>query len=140
MTPKTLSAQMQAVLQLLDSESLTARQLNNRLYDMTSSQSRRVFAASMSRTLRRMEQRGLISCEDGTISIRSHGWYTLHPEKLQTMLEEISTGIRESVRKAVAESLTMPEYHWLNPSETTEPPRNPIDDQTHPDHARHSEM
>lgn len=113
MNTKTLSAQMQAVLQLLESESLTARQLNDRLYDLTSSQSRRVFAASMSRTIQRMERRRLILCEDGTISITSHGWYTLHPEKLQAMLEENSAAIRETVRKAVAEALAMPEYQWL---------------------------
>ena len=122
MNTKNISAQMLAVLRLLDCESLTVRQLNDRLYRLTSPQSRRVFAASMSRTIRRMERRGLISCEDGTISITSHGWYSLHPEKLQAMLEESSTGIRESVRKAVAELLAMPEYQWLITPETTESP------------------
>jgi len=94
---------MQAALQFLDSESLTARQLNDRLYDLTSSQSRRVFAASMSRTIRCMERHGLISCENGTISITSHGWYTLHPEMLEAMLAERRESIRQAVAQAWAE-------------------------------------
>lgn len=103
MNTKTLSAQMQAVLQLLDSESLTARQLNDRLYALASSQSRRVFAASMSRTIHRMERRGFISCENGTISIRSHGWYTLHPEMLEVALADLRESIRQTVAQAWAE-------------------------------------
>jgi hypothetical protein len=100
MKTKTTSPQMLVVLRLLDCESLTPRQLNDRLYDPTSSRSRRVFAASMSRTLRRMKQRGLITCEGGTIAITSHGWYTLHPEKLEEML----TAVRECARQAAAQA------------------------------------
>jgi hypothetical protein len=46
MNNKTLSVQMQAVLQLLESENLTARHINDRLYAVSSPGSRRVFSAS----------------------------------------------------------------------------------------------
>jgi len=95
-----LSARMLAVLRLLDLESLTAHQLNDRLYRPTSPQSRRVFAASMSRTTRRLERRGLISCEGGTIVITQYGRFMLHSEMQQAMLNDL----RESVRQAVAQA------------------------------------
>jgi DNA-binding PadR family transcriptional regulator len=101
MNTKTLSAQMLDVLRLLDRESpTTARQLNDRLYDLTSPQSRRVFAASMSRTLRRLERRELIFFEGGTIAITQYGRFTLRPEMQEAMLNDL----RESVRRAVAEA------------------------------------
>ena len=102
MNAKTLSAQMLVVLRLLDCESLTARQLNDRLYQPTSPQSRRVLAASTSRTLRRLERRRLISCEGGTNVITQHGRFTLHPEMHEAMLDEL----RECVRLAVARAWT----------------------------------
>jgi len=78
---------MQQVLRFLDSEgSMTARQLNDRLYDLTSPQSRRVFGASMSRTIRRLERRGLIFFENGTIVITQVGRFRIHPEQFEAML------------------------------------------------------
>lgn len=105
-----LSAQMRAVLRLLDCESLTARQLNDRLYPLTSPQTRRVFAASMSRTIRRLERRGLIFCEAGTMAITQCGRFRLHPEMQEAMLNDL----RESVRKAVAEA-------WAQYNESQKP-------------------
>ena len=117
MNTETPSRQMLSVLQVLEGESsLTARQLNNRLYQPNSSQSRRAFAASMSRTVRRMERRQLLSSEGGTVAITEHGMFTLHPERLDALLQEISIAARESAQKAVAELLTMPEYQWLKPT------------------------
>ena len=93
-----LSARMLAVLRLLDCENLTARQLNDSLYRPTSPQSRRGFAASMSRTNRRLARRRLISCDAGTMAITQFGRFRLHPEIQEAML----TDLRESVRQAVA--------------------------------------
>lgn len=101
MNTKTTSPQMLAALRLLDCEgSMTARQLNDRLYGQTSPHDRRVFAASMSRTVRRLERRGLISCEDGMIAITEYGWITIHPEQI----EAISAAVRECVRQTVAQA------------------------------------
>lgn len=83
-----LSPQMSRVLRLVEFESPTPRQLNDRLYDPTLSRSRRVFAASMSRTIRRMKRRGLITCEGGTIAITEHTRSTLRSERLKAMLAE----------------------------------------------------
>ena len=104
MNTKTLSAQMQAVLQLLESENLTARQINDRLYDLTSSQSRRVFSASMSRTIRRMERRGLLSRHDEMVTITQSGRWTLHPEEYQSALEQSGKDARAAVRRTLNES------------------------------------
>lgn len=101
---KTLSVQMQAVLQLLESENLTARQLNDRLYDVTSAKSRRVFSASMSRTIRRMERRGLLFRHDGMVAIRQSGRWALHPEEYQSLLEQSGQAAREEVARTFAES------------------------------------
>jgi hypothetical protein len=98
-----LSAQMLAVLRLLDLERLTPRQLNDRLFNSTPHQSRRVFAASMSRTVRRLEQRGLIFRGNGAIVITQHGEFTLHPEILQGMLDDLRTSVRQAVAEAWAE-------------------------------------
>jgi hypothetical protein len=97
-----LSAQMLAVLRLLDCESLTARQLDDRLYRPDSPQSRRAFAASMSRTIRRMLQRRLISCEGGLLSIAQSGTFRLHPEILQPTIDELAEAIRQAVAQAFA--------------------------------------
>lgn len=99
-----LSARMLAVLRLLDCESLTARQLNDRLYRPDSAQSRRAFAASMSRTTRRLARRGLIHCEGGTMAITRSGRLGLHPEMLQAMLEQLGETVRQAVAQAWVES------------------------------------
>lgn len=112
-----VSAQMLAALRLLDCECLTARQLNDRLYQPISGQSRRVFAASMSRTIRRLKRRGLISCESGTIAITQSGWITIHPDQFEATL----TSLRESVRQAVAEAWV--QYRTRKPRRRTMPRR-----------------
>src|ERR1035437_5908899 len=103
MNTKTLSAQMLAILRLLDCESLTARQLNYRLYQPTSPPSRRVFAASMSRTIRRLRRRGIIFCDGGTIAITQFGRLTLHPEVQQAMLNDLRESIRAACKQAWVE-------------------------------------
>jgi predicted transcriptional regulator len=101
MNTKTTSPQMLAALRLLDCEgSMTARQLNDRLYGQTSAPDRRVFAASMARSIRRLERRGLVVCEKGTIAITHSGWIAIHPEQVEAML----TSLRESVRQTVAQA------------------------------------
>jgi hypothetical protein len=110
MNNKTLSAQMQAVLQLLESENLTARQINDRLYAVTSSASRRVFSASTSRTIRRMERRGLLLRHDEMVAITQSGRWTLHPEEYQSALEQSGQDARETVRRTLKDS---PEIHEL---------------------------
>ena len=108
-----LSSQMQEVLRLLDREgSMTARQLNDSLYQPASPQSRRVFAASMSRTIRRLDRRGLISCERGAIVITQVGRFRIHPDQFEAML----TALRESVRQAVAQAWI--EYRESNKAST----------------------
>lgn len=96
-----LSDQMREVLGLLDRQSpMTARQLNRYMYALRPHRSRRVFAASISRTVRRLGRRGLISREGSTIAITQTGMFRLHPE----MLEEMLTELGKSVRQAVAEA------------------------------------
>lgn len=98
-----LSGQMREVLGLLDHQSpMTARQLNDCLYKLNSSRNRRVLAASMSRTIRRLERRRLISCEGGSIAITQYGRFMLHSEMQQAMLNDL----RASVRQAVAQAWT----------------------------------
>jgi hypothetical protein len=99
----TLSQQMLAVLRLLDSENLTARQLNDRLYRMDSRRSRRVFAASMSRTTRRMARRRLIDCNGGTMSIAPSGRLRIHPEMVQATMDGLGEAMRQAVAQAFAE-------------------------------------
>ena len=55
-----LSKQMNLILKLVRSEGLTVRQINDRLFKGGDAKARRVHAASMSRSLRRLRQRGLI--------------------------------------------------------------------------------
>src|ERR1700722_6856738 len=93
---------MLAVLRLLDWENLTTRQINDRLFDPASAQSRRVFAASMSRTVRRLARRGLIVCVRGTAVITQIGRYRVHPEMYEAMLNEL----RESIRQATEQART----------------------------------
>jgi hypothetical protein len=95
-----LSAQMFAVLRLLDRENLTTRQLNDRLFDPTSPQSRRVFAASMSRTLRRLARRVLIFREGGMNVISQCGRYKVHPEMHEAMLNDIFESVRQAIEQA----------------------------------------
>lgn len=99
-----VSAQMQAVLQLLESENLTVRQINDRLYDVTSPESRRVFSASTSRTIRRMERRGLLFRHDEVVAITQSGRWTLHPEEYQSALEQSGQDVREAVRQTLKDS------------------------------------
>ena len=97
MNSHDLSEQMRAALHLLDTESpVPLCQLYQHLYEATRHQPRRAFAASLSRTLRRMERRGLITREDRTVAITQQGRFTLHPEMREAMLTEA----REIGRKA----------------------------------------
>jgi hypothetical protein len=111
----SLSKPMLSVLRLLACEGpMTPRKLNDRLYQTSPQrlpQSRRVFAASMSRTIRRMERRQLVFSEGGTIAIAEHGTFTLHPESLEAML----TDLRENIRRAVAQAWS--EYQQSLPSD-----------------------
>jgi hypothetical protein len=95
-----LSAQMLEVLRSLDRENLTTRQLSDRLFDPVSRQNRRVFEASMSRTLRRLARRGLIFRGGGMNVISQSGRFKVHPEMHEAMLNEI----RESVRQAIEQA------------------------------------
>jgi len=100
-----------AVLRLLDCENLTTRQINDRLFDPSSRQSRRVFAASMSRTLRRMTRRGLIFRGGGRNVISQAGRFKVHPEMHEAMLNKIPESVQQAVEQArleAEESLEVP--------------------------------
>jgi hypothetical protein len=98
-----LSSQMLAVLRLLDCESLTARQINDRLYSPASRQSRKSFAASMSRTTRRMAQRRLIDRNGGTMSIAQSRRLRIHPEMVQATIDSLGEAMRQAVAQAFAD-------------------------------------
>jgi len=69
-----LSDQMREVLGFLDRQNpMTARQLNDYMHHLKAPGSRRVVAASVSRTVRQLRRRGLISCEGSTIAITESG-------------------------------------------------------------------
>lgn len=96
-----LSGQMREVLGFLDRQSpMTARQLNDYMVHLKAPGSRRVVAASVSRTVRRLRRRGLISCEGSPIAITESGRSRLYREMQEAML----TDLRKSVRQAVAEA------------------------------------
>ena len=96
-----LSDQMREVLGLLDRRSpMTARLLNDYMLHLKEPGSRRVVAASVSRTVRRLRRRGIISCEGSTIAITESGRSRLYHEMQEAMLTEL----RKSVRQAVAEA------------------------------------
>lgn len=69
-----------------------------------------MFAASMSRTVRRLERRGLIACGGGTIVITQVGRFRIHPEQFEAVLNDL----RESVRQAVAQA-------WAQYNESQKP-------------------
>ena len=92
-----LSDQMREVLGLLDRQSpMTARQLNDHIHRLKAPGSRRVVAASVSRTLHRLRRRGLIFCEGRAIVITESGRSSLQ--------EAMLTDLRKSVRLAVAQA------------------------------------
>lgn len=98
-----LSDQMREVLGLLDRQSpMTARQLNDYAHHLKAPASRRVVAASVSRTVRRLRRRGLVSCEGSSIVITEYGRSRLYREMQEAML----TDLRESVRQAVSQAWT----------------------------------
>jgi DNA-binding PadR family transcriptional regulator len=92
-----LSDQMREVLELLDRQGpMTARQLNDHMHQLKVAGSRRVVAASVSRTVRRLRRRGLVSCEGSTIAITESGRSSLQ--------EAMLTDLRKAVRQAVAQA------------------------------------
>jgi hypothetical protein len=104
-----LSSQMLAVLRLLDCENLTTRELNDRLFDPTSLQNRRIFAASMSRTLRRLARRGLIFRGGGMNVISQSGRFKVHPEMHEAMLNEIRESVQQAIERARQDSERPPD-------------------------------
>ena len=100
MNTKIHSDRMIAVLRLLDRENLTTRQLNDRLFDRSLPHSRRVFAASMSRTLRRLARRGLIFRGGGMNVISQSGRFKVHPEMHEAMLNEFREAVRQAIKQA----------------------------------------
>jgi hypothetical protein len=99
-----LSHQMREVLGLLDRQSpVTARQLNDYMHHLKAAGSRRVVAASVSRTVRRLRQRGLISCEGTAIAITQAGRSKLYHEIQEAMLVQIRKSVRQAVAQAWAE-------------------------------------
>lgn len=55
-----MSRQMKAIVSLLEVEELTAKEVNDRLFTGGDTKARRTFAASMSRSFRRLRARGKI--------------------------------------------------------------------------------
>lgn len=103
-TKLPLSPQMKAILELLEQDGpMAARQVNDRLYQPRSGQNRRAFAASMSRTLRRMEDRGLIVRDNEMIIATGAGLLRIHPEEFEVIIEQIREAVRQGVDEAFAQ-------------------------------------
>ena len=95
-----LSDQMREALGLLDQQGpMTARQLNDFMHHLKAAGSRRVIAASVSRTVRRLRRRGLILCEGSALAITESGRSGLR----EAMLTDLRKSIRQAVAQAFAE-------------------------------------
>lgn len=104
MKPQELSEPMRAVLGMLDSQgAVPVYQLHIQLYDLTTHVTRRSADASLSRTLRRLEKRGLISRNGDTVVITQCGRWAIHPEEYQQFLEQFRQSVGEAVKQAIAE-------------------------------------
>lgn len=89
---------------MLDSQTAkTVHELHIQLYDSTAHVTRRSADASLSRTLRRLEKRGLISRNGDTVVITQSGRWAIHPEEYQQFLEQIRQSAAEAVKRAIAE-------------------------------------
>lgn len=106
MNKENVSDQMTAALGLVDREGPTPLcQMYIRLYDPSRHRNRRVFAASLARTIRRMERHKLVTRQNRMIEITQHGRFTLHPEMEVAMLGEAATKGRE-LGKQIANEIT----------------------------------
>lgn len=104
MNKKDLSEQMRRVLGRLDSQgAMPVHQLHIQLYDAVAHPNRRVCAASLCRTIRRLEARGLLFSEGEMLAITQSGRRTLHPEEYRSALEQAKQSVREAVKRAIAE-------------------------------------
>lgn len=83
---------------------MTVHPLYAQLYDLSHNRNRRSFDASLSRTIHRLEQRGLISRDGDTIVMTQYGRWAIHPEGFQMFLDQMRQSIREAVDQAAAES------------------------------------
>lgn len=97
-----ISVQMEWVLELLEGEgSMTPRQINNRLYQLCPGRDRRVVAASMARTLRRLEVRGLIERDGRSIAITRDGC-RLRSDMQEAVVMQIVEAFRAGAAAGVA--------------------------------------
>ncbi len=102
---------MEKVLRHLDHEgAMSGRQLYSHIYDPIVHGNRRIFAASISRTIRRLELRGLIKRTDVGVDITQSGRWALHPEEKKSFSEGIAQAVQRAVAQGAAES---PEYQRL---------------------------
>jgi predicted transcriptional regulator len=93
-----LSPQMATILRLLNSQGpMKVHEVSHHLWQSGVSQNRRAFSASMSRTILRMERRGLIVREDASIMITEVGIFRIAPAQFERMLEKQRQDVQEAL-------------------------------------------